>query len=50
MLTDKEFLAEIEKMKLSLDPVSADDLTAAVRNSAKLDQAMKAKLKDILLK
>jgi tripartite-type tricarboxylate transporter receptor subunit TctC len=49
-MTDKEFLAEIEKMQLTLDPMSANDLTAAVANSAKLDPAMKAKLKEILFK
>jgi tripartite-type tricarboxylate transporter receptor subunit TctC len=49
-MTDKEFLAEIEKMQLTLDPMSANDLTAAVANSAKLDPVMKAKLKEILFK
>jgi tripartite-type tricarboxylate transporter receptor subunit TctC len=49
-MTDKEFLAEIEKMQLTLDPMSANDLTAAVANSSKLDPAMKAKLKEILFK
>jgi tripartite-type tricarboxylate transporter receptor subunit TctC len=49
-MTDKEFLAEIDKMQLTLDPMSASDLTAAVANSAKLDPAMKAKLKEILFK
>ncbi len=49
-MNDKEFLAEIDKMKLTLDPTSAEELTAAVLNSAKLDQATKAKLKDILFK
>jgi hypothetical protein len=37
-------------MQLTLDPTSAEDLTAAVVNSAKVDAAMKAKLKDILFK
>jgi tripartite-type tricarboxylate transporter receptor subunit TctC len=49
-LTDKDFLAEIQKMQLTLDPMSADDLTSAVANSAKLDPAMRAKLKEILFK
>lgn len=49
-MTDKDFLAEIEKMRLTLDPMSANDLTAAVANSAKLDPVMKAKLKEILFK
>jgi tripartite-type tricarboxylate transporter receptor subunit TctC len=47
---DKEFLAEIEKMQLTLDPTTGEDLTAAVAGSAKLDQASLAKLKEILFK
>jgi tripartite-type tricarboxylate transporter receptor subunit TctC len=49
-MTDKEFLAEVQKMQLTLDPMSAIDLTAAVANSAKLDPALKARLKDLLFK
>jgi tripartite-type tricarboxylate transporter receptor subunit TctC len=49
-MKDKEFLAEVEKMQLTLDPTSAEELTAAVVNSAKIDPAMKVKLKDILFK
>jgi hypothetical protein len=49
-MKDKEFLAEIDKMQLTLDPTSAEDLTAAVAHSAKLDQTTKVKLKDILFK
>lgn len=49
-MQDKEFLAEIDKMKLTLDPTTGDELSAAVINSAKLDQATRAKLKDILFK
>ncbi|MCK9363082.1 MAG: tripartite tricarboxylate transporter substrate-binding protein [Syntrophales bacterium] len=49
-MKDKEFLFEIEKMKLTLDPTTADELTTAVVNSAKIDTATKAKLKDILFK
>jgi tripartite-type tricarboxylate transporter receptor subunit TctC len=49
-MKDSEFLAEIEKMQLTLDPTTGDDLAAAVAGSAKLDAATKAKLKDILFK
>lgn len=49
-MKDKEFLAEVEKMQLTLDTTSAEDLTAAVVNSHKVDPALKAKLKDILFK
>ncbi len=47
---DEAFVAELNKMQFTLDPSTAEDLTAAVANSAKLDQATKAKLKDILFK
>jgi tripartite-type tricarboxylate transporter receptor subunit TctC len=47
---DEGFLAEINKMQFTLDPTTAEDLAAAVANSAKLDQAMKARLKEILFK
>jgi tripartite-type tricarboxylate transporter receptor subunit TctC len=49
-MKDPEFLGEVDKMKLTLDPTTAEDLTAAVANSAKVDAATKAKLKDILFK
>ena len=49
-LKDKEFLAEIDKMHFLLDPAPADVLTAAVANSAKVDQATKDKLRDVLFK
>ena len=49
-MKDKEFLFEIEKMKFNLDPTTAEDLTKAVANSAKVDPNIKAKLKDILFK
>jgi len=47
---DPEFLAEVDKMKLTLDATTSEDLTAAVAASAKLDEGTKAKLKDILFK
>lgn len=49
-MKDREFLAEIDKMHFLLDPTTADVLTAAVLNSAKVDQATKDKLRDILFK
>jgi tripartite-type tricarboxylate transporter receptor subunit TctC len=47
---DEGFLSEINKMQFTLDPTTAEDLTAAIANSAKVDQAMKARLKEILFK
>ena len=47
---DKEFLAEVDKMQLTLDPATGDELTTAVASWAKMDQTTKAKLKDILFK
>jgi len=49
-MKDKEFLAEIEKMQLTLDPTTGDELAGAVAGVAKLDQATRTKLKDILFK
>jgi len=49
-MKDKEFLAEIEKMQLTLDPATGQDLTTAVAGSSKLDQETMAKLRDILFK
>jgi tripartite-type tricarboxylate transporter receptor subunit TctC len=49
-MKDKEFLAEVDKMHLTLDPTTGDELTTAVASWAKLDQATKGKLKDILFK
>ena len=49
-MKDPEFLGEVDKMKLTLDPTTAEDLTVAVANSAKTDAATKARLKDILFK
>lgn len=49
-MKDKEFLAEVEKMQLTLDPATGDELATAVASWGKMDQATKAKLKDILFK
>jgi len=49
-LKDKEFLAETEKAKLDLNPVTDEELRKAVDGIFKLDSVMSAKLKDILFK
>ncbi len=49
-LKDKEFLAEAEKAKLDIEPVTARDLEKAVAAIFKLDPSMVPKLKDILYK
>ncbi len=49
-MKDKEFLAEVDKMQLTLDPATGDELATAVASWAKMDQTTKAKLKDILFK
>jgi tripartite-type tricarboxylate transporter receptor subunit TctC len=50
MMKDKEFLAEIEKMQLTLDPATGDQMASAVAGVGRLDQATRAKLKDVLFK
>jgi tripartite-type tricarboxylate transporter receptor subunit TctC len=50
MVKDKEFMAEIEKMQLSLDPATGEQLSAAAAGVARLDQATRANLKDVLFK
>jgi tripartite-type tricarboxylate transporter receptor subunit TctC len=47
-LKDPGFLAEVEKIKLTLDPVTADELEKMVGDLFTLDQALVARLKDIL--
>jgi tripartite-type tricarboxylate transporter receptor subunit TctC len=49
-LKDKEFLAETEKAKLDLNPVTGEELEKAVAHLFKIDPAMSAKLKEILFK
>lgn len=49
-MKDNEFLAEINKMQLTLDPTTGQELTAAVAGSSKLDQDTLTKLRDILFK
>jgi hypothetical protein len=49
-LKDKAFLAEAEKIKLGIDPVTAEELEKMVAEVFTLDPAMVAKLKDVLYK
>jgi hypothetical protein len=49
-LKDREFLAETEKGKLDLNPVTGEELEKAVAAIFKLDPSLLAKLKDILFK
>jgi len=49
-MKDKELLAEVDKMQMTLEPATGDDLLAAVVRGAKADDALKAKLKDVLFK
>ena len=47
-LKDPGFLAEVEKTKLTLDPVTADELEKMVGELFTLDPALVARLKDVL--
>jgi tripartite-type tricarboxylate transporter receptor subunit TctC len=47
-LNDKAFLAEAEKTKLTIDPLTGDELTRMVAELFALDPALVAKLKAIL--
>jgi len=49
-LKDKEFLAEAEKAKLFIDPVSGQELEKTIAGLFKLDPAFLTKLKDIYYK
>ncbi|MDI7261157.1 MAG: tripartite tricarboxylate transporter substrate-binding protein [Thermodesulfobacteriota bacterium] len=49
-LKDKDFLAEIEKAKLGLNPVTGDELEKAIGGIFKIAPPLQAKLKDILFK
>ncbi len=49
-LKDKQFLAETEKAKLDLNPVTGEELEEAVSKIFKLNSVMLAKLNDILFK
>ena len=49
-LKDKEFLAEMEKAKLGLNPISGDELEGIVAGIFKIQPALTAKMKEILFK
>lgn len=49
-LRDKEFLKEIEKAKLGIEPVTGEEFEKVVLSIFKLDSALLVKLKDILFK
>jgi tripartite-type tricarboxylate transporter receptor subunit TctC len=49
-MKDKEFIAECEKVKLAVDPVSGEELEKAVLGAFKTPSALVAKLKDIIYK
>jgi tripartite-type tricarboxylate transporter receptor subunit TctC len=49
-LRDKEFLAEAEKAKLDIDPVTGSELQKSVAGIFKLNAALVEKLNDILFK
>jgi len=49
-LKDKEFLAEAEKAKLSLDPITGQEFEKTIARIFKLDSATIAKFKEILFK
>lgn len=49
-LKDKEFLAEAEKSKMDIEPVTSRELKQAVEGIFKLDSKTVAKLNDILFK
>ena len=49
-LKDKEFLAEMEKAKLDLNPVTGDELEKVVNGIFKIDPGLTIKMKEILFK
>jgi tripartite-type tricarboxylate transporter receptor subunit TctC len=49
-LKDKEFLAEAEKAKLDIEPVTSAELEKSVAGIFKMNSALVAKLKEILFK
>jgi tripartite-type tricarboxylate transporter receptor subunit TctC len=48
MTKDPEFVAEVDKMKVTLDTATADELTSAVAVLAKVDSALMTRVKKIL--
>jgi tripartite-type tricarboxylate transporter receptor subunit TctC len=49
-LKDKDFLAEAQKSRLDLDPVTGEELHKAVTTASRVDKALVTKLKNILYK
>jgi hypothetical protein len=49
-LRDKEFLAEAEKARLDIEPVTSSELQKSVAGIFKLNAALVTKLNDILFK
>lgn len=49
-LKDKEFLADVEKARLGLDPVSGEELEKMITELSTLDPALLAKLKEVFYK
>jgi hypothetical protein len=49
-LKDKEFLAEMEKAKLDLNPVTGEELEKVVGGIFKIDPVLTSKMKEILFK
>jgi hypothetical protein len=49
-LKDKDFLAEAEKSKLDIEPVTRNELEKSIAGIFKLNTALVAKLNDILFK
>ena len=47
-MKDKEFLTEVDKMQLNLEPTTGEELAAAAMGVTRLDPPTMAKLKDIL--
>ncbi|HWO43217.1 MAG TPA: hypothetical protein VNO43_15550, partial [Candidatus Eisenbacteria bacterium] len=47
-MKDAQFLAEMEKSKLGVDPVPGEEIEGIVRKISKLEPALAAKLRDIL--
>jgi tripartite-type tricarboxylate transporter receptor subunit TctC len=50
MQEDKEFLAEVDRMQMTLDPTAPDEMAAGVARFASMDQATRTKLRDVLFK
>jgi len=48
-LKDAEFLAEASKSRLDIDPVGGEEIENVVADLFKLDAAMVAKLKSVLV-